>query len=1424
MAAGGAPPPGGGGGNLNTGLSITIDAATGNIILNNFAQAIGNVVQAYHQATQAANQNTGANNQNSSSWQTLAAQTYLAKSAFGEYVTAARESFVESTLLAARVEVLNTVLVVTSKNMGVTSSAALAQVQAVQSLGITQRDATKTVIQFERAQLQLTDSMKLARAAQDLAVIANVNSSEATTTLIEAILSQNVLMLRQFGIVRNSATIFERYAAQTGKAANALSAIEKRQAFLNAILEEGDKVAGAYSTSMEDAGKKLTSLDRIFEDASVSIGKNFVPLLNMLIDLVGTAAKYIGSLPGPFLQFVGAMTVGATVALQLAIAIRGATAVMALFGVTTTIATGGLTLVVGALAALVTGISLYVAAEQNRAKIAEGALNEDKGKVQRIKNLIEAYNLLEEREIALYELESGQKDIDRKQALPAASDAENRALQVAAQRREIQRDSNKLKTEAISLDAASVELQDRASTSGRDWNLNASIGVTMAKKEQEALEQINIIEQDRAKRVETIRKLKAEDEALSKGIALTTSTAVGAHMGMVVQARSVRGEHERIVTAITQQQKELDGVNARLETARDIVANMQLPDLDFKGFIAAIKNADQNIELMYERRRQGLKEDKGLLEAQKAEIASALKLFSTLRAGVTENLQAAVKAQMNAKKPEEVTTANALYAQVTADLALIIEREQKVVNLAEKENITRQDLLAINKETSALLGQDAGVITRNVRSEEEQKQMRVALAKQELDLTKQERKDRERILQFDLQRTKNLQTINKTEIQNVAAQQEAFELSKQAAKEQFELEKNNLNLSAANNYATRLKQIGIEEINFTRQRLDKEESMEIESDHKVLSALAHSTQDELNLRKRMYERDIYEYGLKNTAKSENDKIFLDGLRTLYRAYNADISKINLARAQQDAQREGDLIQNQRAALLNQIRPNLATPETLEESKRLAQQQVDNEMRLYDLREENLTAYNNDAEKYEIQREARRLALQTATDLEAFNNWLSYEREKEKTIEEAADRRGEADVASGRVLQDEMTRRLSLLKLHHEMNVLVRENVLSEKERLRIEKEISTEINRQAGYTALRNRVNLGNVVRQGPTGGDPKAAKEAIEDQVRAIDTANRMIAVQTELYQRHEITSQQLIERTDKLYNSTYRIGDVFAALGAGAWSAITPLMALQATLNLAGDAAIAAFDAWMNGGDILAAFRNAIADQLKLIAKKEAVHSLEELALGVGALAIGSPTAAVHFKSAALHAAAAAAAGAAGKYIGDNGGGAGGGKEKEDKVQQQREFEPLKTRTSIEEQQVRLTESLLVRGTEIARAGDKISDLAYNMKGIKVDPTALTEPLTDSLSQKLSALEAGTASRETVILLRSINGELVKANEKDYQIQVQNDVMIDGGDINQALDGRMVRSLRIHRHTVNQAVIDSTSDNYGRRELSDNLGNGGI
>lgn len=204
---------------------------------------------------------------------------------------------VEATQVAARIEVLNNVFEMTGKRAGYTAAELEGTKQKLIALGIAEQEALQIGQRFIQAQLDLADASKVARAAQDLAVISGQNSSETALALTDAIVKQRPELLKQYGIIADLNDIYKAQADQLGKNVDQLDANEKRQGFLNTILEQAKTVAGSYETAMEDVGKRLTSLPRYFQQAQNAVGQHFLPIMG---DAVDAATAFLQAVEAAF--------------------------------------------------------------------------------------------------------------------------------------------------------------------------------------------------------------------------------------------------------------------------------------------------------------------------------------------------------------------------------------------------------------------------------------------------------------------------------------------------------------------------------------------------------------------------------------------------------------------------------------------------------------------------------------------------------------------------------------------------------------------------------------------------------------------------------------------------------------------------------------------------------------------------------------------------------------------------------------------------------------------------------------------------------------------------------------------------------------------------------------------------------------------
>jgi len=207
--------------------------------------------------------------------------------------TAAIGAFaIKAGFASARISELEFVLGAVAKANGLEIEKAQETVKELREFNIAHKQALEITNLFMQSQLDLDDAIRLGNAAKDLAVIGAMDSSEATKVLIEATASQSNMALRQFGIIKNLDDIYDEYGLTINKTGRDLTETEKKQAFLNTIFEQGEKVAGTYDAAMESVSKRYRSLTgRIIPDFIAQVGKAFEPSMIIIIDRISESIK-----------------------------------------------------------------------------------------------------------------------------------------------------------------------------------------------------------------------------------------------------------------------------------------------------------------------------------------------------------------------------------------------------------------------------------------------------------------------------------------------------------------------------------------------------------------------------------------------------------------------------------------------------------------------------------------------------------------------------------------------------------------------------------------------------------------------------------------------------------------------------------------------------------------------------------------------------------------------------------------------------------------------------------------------------------------------------------------------------------------------------------------------------------------------------
>jgi len=231
----------------------------------------------------------GAANKLSSSFSNVAKYIQLATAALASWQL--YQYIKDATLLAARVETLRVVMHAVGNNAGYSAAQMDGFTQQIKKMGITTQESMNSLIKMAGAQMDLAQASKLARVAQDAAVIGNINSSEAFGRMIQGIRSGEAEILKTMGINVQLGDAQKKYAESLGKTTEQLTAAEKTQANMNAVLEYGKNIAGAYEASMSTAGKMMLSMSRYTEEFKLKLGEAFAPALTVLIEQMTVALK-----------------------------------------------------------------------------------------------------------------------------------------------------------------------------------------------------------------------------------------------------------------------------------------------------------------------------------------------------------------------------------------------------------------------------------------------------------------------------------------------------------------------------------------------------------------------------------------------------------------------------------------------------------------------------------------------------------------------------------------------------------------------------------------------------------------------------------------------------------------------------------------------------------------------------------------------------------------------------------------------------------------------------------------------------------------------------------------------------------------------------------------------------------------------------
>jgi hypothetical protein len=154
------------------------------------------------------------------------------------------------------------------------------QVAGIEALNIDAATARNAVVRLTQGQLDLAKATDLVAVAQNASVISGMQTDDVLESLVHGITTQNTMVLRNAGITLDASTAFDAYAEEIGVAAKNMTSAQKQQALMNAVLQEGTKIAGIA----KEAQDPIAALPAAIRKLSLAFGRELLPAIKPLAE------------------------------------------------------------------------------------------------------------------------------------------------------------------------------------------------------------------------------------------------------------------------------------------------------------------------------------------------------------------------------------------------------------------------------------------------------------------------------------------------------------------------------------------------------------------------------------------------------------------------------------------------------------------------------------------------------------------------------------------------------------------------------------------------------------------------------------------------------------------------------------------------------------------------------------------------------------------------------------------------------------------------------------------------------------------------------------------------------------------------------------------------------------------------------------
>lgn len=164
------------------------------------------------------------------------------------------------------------------RNLGFTAKSLI----QVTDNAISMKEAIEAVAQTNAAGMTSDQIMRMGGVAKNASLALGRDLGDALNRLSRGITKIEPELLDELGIFVRVDKAAQQYARTVGKTADSLSEFERRQAFANAVLEQGEEKFGSISLAANQYNKLLANFTNIMYSVGGVINKVLEPLVGML--------------------------------------------------------------------------------------------------------------------------------------------------------------------------------------------------------------------------------------------------------------------------------------------------------------------------------------------------------------------------------------------------------------------------------------------------------------------------------------------------------------------------------------------------------------------------------------------------------------------------------------------------------------------------------------------------------------------------------------------------------------------------------------------------------------------------------------------------------------------------------------------------------------------------------------------------------------------------------------------------------------------------------------------------------------------------------------------------------------------------------------------------------------------------------------